>query len=173
MYFKHPERPPWNLQKELIKRQSIAPGLGHPCHSHSPFRTFWTLCYTRAGGVGRWGLGWGTVRVSAHRPSAHCYICLALWGRDAARHQAATGPGSRFVSWWLSRMEQLQGSVPSIAGWFPSESLLLCHAQPLLAAASPQGQAQQHLSYLRPMERDLALERPGGQTQGSRPPPSH
>lgn len=24
MYFKHPERPPWNLQEKLIKRQSIA-----------------------------------------------------------------------------------------------------------------------------------------------------
>lgn len=51
VYFKHPERPPWNLQKELIKRQSIAPGPGHPCHSHRPFRTFWALFYTRAGGV--------------------------------------------------------------------------------------------------------------------------
>lgn len=71
VYFKHPERPPWNLQKESIKRQSIAPGLGHPCHSHSPFRTFWALCYTRAGGVGRWGWGWGAVKASTHRPSAH------------------------------------------------------------------------------------------------------
>ena len=43
-----------------------------------------------------------------------------------------------------------------------------CVIQPLLAAASPQGQAQQHLSYLRPMEVTCLLERPGGQAQGSR-----
>ena len=36
-------------------------------HSHRPFRTFWALCYTRAGGVGRGGM----VRVSVHHPSAH------------------------------------------------------------------------------------------------------
>lgn len=67
LYFKHPERPPWNLQKELIKRQSIAPGPGHPCHSHRPVRMFWALRYARAGGVGRGG----TMRVSVHHPSAH------------------------------------------------------------------------------------------------------
>ena len=122
VYFKQPERLPWNLQKELIKRQSIAPGPGHPCHGCRPFRIFWALCCTRAG----WWVGMSVHRLSA--TSASLFGC----SRASSDHRAWQ------LICFLAIIQDGVASGPclqhhwGVSLWkFPSVSFSRCWLQPV------------------------------------------
>lgn len=84
--------------------------------------------------------------------SGHLSATSALLsGAGAQLGNAATWPGSQFVSSRLPRMEGLQCPIPSISGKLPSEIPPVSVSHPL-ATDNFQGQALQGSTYLRPLE---------------------